>query len=366
MTRFLGLAAWLASCWLAAPARAQQPPLAVNEWGQPAATLPTALPAAPYSPYSPYATSGGDVVNLDLMPLPAETPVRVAGLVTQTIPPAAEVAPETTPSGLPPGTRNGVFQKIYFNAAWLPALSNEPDALGVGQLETGAVFGFPLLRRDTPLLVTPNFSAFMLENAAALDMPDTLYEASVDFNHLRKFGDGPWAMNAGVTVGYYSDFDQSSSKATRVTGRAFAVYESSPAAKWVLGVVYLNRAGVSVLPAAGLIYTPRDDVRWDIIFPRPKVAWKLAGSTVNDERWWYVGGELGGGAWAITHPSDGALDFVNYRDLRVLLGYERKIIGGLSRQFEIGYVFARELQFDTPAVDVALDDTLFVRTGLKY
>ncbi|MBX3426992.1 MAG: hypothetical protein KF688_15045 [Pirellulales bacterium] len=331
-----------------------------DAWGQPISPLPSVWPIA---------SAAVAPVFLDELPLPPDESVRVAGLVTRTVPQGEDVAaavPPPTPSGLPPGTRNGVFQKIYFNAAWLPALSSEPDALGFGDLETGLVLGFPLLRPDTPLLVTPNFGVHLLENAAALDLPEQVYEASVDFTHLRKFGDGPWAMNAGVTVGYYSDFEQSDGKATRVTGRAFAVYESSPAAKWVLGVVYLNRAGASVLPAAGVIYAPHDDFRLDLIFPRPKIAWRLAGSVLEDERWVYLGGELGGGAWSITRPSTGTLDFLNYRDLRVLAGYERKLIGGLSRQFEFGYVFARELEFNAPAPDVALDDTLFARVGLKY
>ncbi|MAT69838.1 MAG: hypothetical protein CMJ58_09975 [Planctomycetaceae bacterium] len=346
--------------WSATGSRSPAQPTTahVDAWGQVQPPLPSVV--------RPSLDPDTGVINLDTLPMPPEQPVRVAGLVTDTAAGPVQVAPATPPSGLPPGTRAGLFQKVRFDATWLPALSDEPDALGASELNTAVVLGIPFFRPDTPLLITPAFSAFLLENSAALDLPDTLYEASVDFNHLRKFGDGPWAMNASVTVGYYSDFDQSSSKATRVTGRALAVYESSPAAKWILGVVYLNRAGASVLPAAGVIYTPRDDVRLDLIFPRPRLAWQLPGGTETDQQWWYVGGEFGGGAWSITHPSDGSLDFVNYRDLRALLGYERKIIGGLTRRFEVGYVFAREVEFDGPAPDTALDDTLFLRAGLAY
>lgn len=360
LSLMLAVAAVAVAAWTHAqslPAHAEY-----DEWGQPITPLPTAITAE-----LDRTEVASGVINLDALPLPPEQPVRVAGLVTQSTAAPAELPPAApTPSGMPPGTRPGMFQKAFFNAAWIPATTGEADDLGLGQLEAGVVLGFPFLRRDTPLLVTPTFASFLLDNADALDIPDTLYEAAVDFNHLRKLGDGPWGINVGVTVGYYSDFDRSSAEATRVTGRGFVAYESSPAAKWIVGVVYLNRAGASVLPAVGLIYTPTDDVRWDVLFPRPRVSWRLAGSTEMDSRWWFVGGEFGGGAWSITHPSNGELDFLNYRDLRVLAGYERKIIGGLSRTFEVGYLFARELEFDSALPDVALDDSLFVRAGLKY
>ena len=96
------------------------------------------------------------------------------------------------------------------------------------------------------------------------------------------------------------------------------------------------------------------------------MAWRLPGSVNGDERWWYIGGEFGGGIWAIERPSTTMLDVVSYSDLRVLVGYERKIIGGLSRRFEFGYVFDREIDFESATPDVSLDDTFFVRAGATY
>jgi hypothetical protein len=57
---------------------------------------------------------------------------------------------------------------------------------------------------------------------------------------------------------------------------------------------------------------------------------------------------------------------INYSDWRLLAGYERKITGGLSTRYETGYVFKRELEYDSATPDVALDDTLFLRAGLTY
>jgi hypothetical protein len=318
------------------------------------------LAAAPPAAMNPF-----DAVYLDQLTPPAPPEIRVAGLTEETVAPMNEVLAEPQ-APLPPGAREGVFQKIYFTGTWLPMLSDEPDALGFGDLETGVVLGFPFFRRDTPLLVTPQFGTHLLENADAFDIPSTLFDASLELRHLRKFGGGPWAMDVAANVGYYSDFEQGSGDALRVTGRGIAVYESAPTTKWLVGVAYLNRAGASVLPIAGVIHDVQPDLRMELIFPRPRALWKTAASVEGDERWLYVGGEFGGGVWSITRPSTGELDLLNYSDWRVLVGYERKIMGGLCRRVELGYVFRRELEFDGAAPDVSLDDTLFVRGGLTY
>ena len=277
---------------------------------------------------------------------------------------------------LPPGTRKGMFQKAFVTGTWLPGLAS--DSLGVSNLEGGIVLGFPFFRRDTPLLVTPSFGVNWLDGPIgtvdpnglfATDLPARLYDAEVEFRHLRKFGDGPWAMDAAVTVGYYSDFEKGSSDAVRVSGRAIGVYEGTPGTKWLMGVVYVNRAGLRVFPAVGVIHeNPEAGMRWDLVFPRPRVSWQLPGGIPGsgDERWVYVGGEFGGGIWTIQQPRTLIEDELTYSDVRVLIGYERKIIGGLTRRFEAGYVFARELEFASAAPEVDLDDTLFLRCGLKY
>jgi hypothetical protein len=341
----------------------------------PAKTTWRVLPARPDEASSPanvitpepYAPPPVDAVYLDSLPAPPG--VRVAGLAEQTVAPLNQITPDLPaqqPGQLPPGAREGVFQKFYFNGTWLPALSSEPDALGFGELDTGVVFGFPFLRRDTPLLVTPMFGVHFLDNAGDLDIPTTLYDAATEFRHLRKFGAGPWAMDVAATVGYYSDFEQSSSDALRVSGRGLAVYEATPGTKWVLGVAYLNRAGASVLPVGGVIYEPDPGIRYEAIFPRPRVAWRIDDGPPGDERWAYFGGEFGGGVWSITRPSSGELDLLSYSDWRLLVGYEHKVLGGFSRRYEAGYVFKRELDYDSATPDVSLDDTLFVRAGVAY
>jgi hypothetical protein len=272
--------------------------------------------------------------------------------------------PENEPP-LPPGARDGLFQKIFFTGTWLPQLDGE--SFGWGDLESGIVLGFPFFRRDTPLFITPRVAVHLLEKPDTVDLPGQVYDTSFEFRHLRQFGESPWGMDVAVRLGYYSDFERSSSDAFRVTGYGLGAYESSPGTKWVLGAAYLNRANATILPIGGVLIEHSSNVRWELIVPRPRVAWKLAGSVADcDERWLYLAGEFGGGGWSIVRPDTQVLDRLFYSDYRLLIGYERKIIGGLSRLYELGYVFNRKLEFGSPMLQASLDDTLFLRVGLTY
>ena len=53
-------------------------------------------------------------------------------------------------------------------------------------------------------------------------------------------------------------------------------------------------------------------------------------------------------------------------DWRVFIGLERRIVGGLSRRIELGYVFLRKLEYQDVGSEIDLSDTLMVRGGLIY
>ena len=59
-----------------------------------------------------------------------------------------------------------------------------------------------------------------------------------------------------------------------------------------------------------------------------------------NEVWAYLGGELGGGTWAIRH-SDGTSDLMSYGDWRVFMGLRIAAIRGISSYIEAGFVFHR-------------------------
>ncbi len=263
---------------------------------------------------------------------------------------------------LPPGAKPGIVQRLTLTESWLAP--GGARGLGANTIDLSAVLAAPLVPSQPPFLITPRFSAHFLDGPTVTDLPPRVYDTALEFRWLRPLNDY-WTADLAVAPGYYSDFDNNSSQAVRVTGRAVGIYKWSPTVTVALGVVYLDREDVSLLPAAGLIWKPNDDVNIELIFPRPRAAKRI--SQVMDAAWWtYVAGEFGGGSWAIERAS-GVDDVATDRDFRAILGVERKKIDGGGLRFEVAYVFGRKIEYlsEMPP-DVSLDDTVMLRAGANY
>jgi hypothetical protein len=278
--------------------------------------------------------------------------------------------PEAPSSGLrplprPADARDGVFQKAKFTATWIPQLDD--TSLGWTDLRSEIVFGLPFFTRDTPILITPSYELHFLDRPIGFDLPPRLHDLVIDFNHFRRVTDD-WIANIAVAPGYYADdhsFD--SDDALRINGRAVAIYDPAPEWKGVLGVTYVHGGWAKIVPVAGVVYEPNDDVKYELVFPRPRVAWRLPNSPVpgRDEFWFYILGEFANAIWAF-EQSDGTPNTFASRDWRLIFGLERKIIGGLSHRIEVGYVFNREIKLASNGNEVDLDDSLLLRAGIVY
>ena len=326
------------------------------------AVRPEMIPFAAQPAYqaSPPASGPSGPPEFRMLADAAELRAAIAGAAD-----ASEPDPDE-----PPGSRPGVFQKVSFLSTWL-ATGVGPDDFGVLDLELWSDFGFPCPTRQWPLAVTPGFGVHFFDGAIGADLPGAVYDAYVEFRWLPRLSPRI-KLDLGVTPGWYSDFRQGSSDALRIGGHGAAMITWGPTLKLVAGLAYLDRKDVEFLPLGGLIWTPNADTRFELVSPRPRIARRIdhrsAGSVTwswSQEDWVYVAGEFGGGAWAIRRA--GAIDdFITYHDYRILLGVERKRIGGFSARIEVGYVFGRKLQYDGRTPDVEPDDTLLVRGGLTY
>jgi len=354
LERFRSIALLLTACVAGGPLAAQTADQPLAQESQPLVGLGAAADITPLYPATtnPQVYRDPSIRLAEAPSLPADDPLGIA-------------AQEQAQAGMPPGARQGIFQKSTSELLYLPRF--EGDSLGITGLTTAdVVFGFPFPRRDTPLLVNPRHRVLFLDGPDFTDVPPRVHEAELGLQHFRPLGER-WMLNAAVTVGMYADdhsFD--SSDAFRVTGRALGIYELSSQWKGILGVVYLNRAGYSVVPAAGLTYD-RGDLKLDLVFPRPRIAWLMPGCspTGSEQKWLYLMGELGGNVWAVNRTT-GAEDTLSYSDIRLILGFENKVIGGMSSRTEIGYALNRELEYDSQGFESELDDTLFLRFGSTY
>ena len=132
-----------------------------------------------------------------------------------------------------------------------------------------------------------------------------------------------------------------------------------------LGVEYFDRVDLKLLPAVGVFLAPNQDIRFDVYFPRPKLAHRLPNFR-NLEAWGYVGAEYGGGSWAIERLS-GADDQVDINDVRAFLGIEWMGPRGRTGLAEFGYLFEREMIYRSqPNTVLDIQDAVMFRLGLTF
>ena len=333
-----------------------------------AVTQALAQSTCPHAPTSYGGQLVQEMVPFQPQVLYAAPPLDQTPLYLDTCPefclPTEAVVQPSAPTR-PADSRDGLFQKLFFSGTWIPQLAD--DSLGITELETGILFGLPFFKKSTPLLISPRFAVHYLDGPTTPDLPARVYDAETTFRHLRKFRNGPWAMDAAITLGHYSDLKHSDADAFRVSGHALAVYETTPDRQWpdrqwIVGVAYLNRRDISFLPVIGVIHKPTPNIKYEAILSRPRFAWRLP----DGERWAYLAGEFGGGIWSIWQSTTLKQDLLSYNDYRILLGIERRIAGTLNHRLEVGYVFGREIKLVSSAAKMRLDDSLFVRGGVSF
>ena len=265
----------------------------------------------------------------------------------------------------PRDARPGMFQKIVFEGTWL--VGGVGDNFGMRELEFETILALPIPSRKSPLIITPGFAVRYLHGPTSSDLPPRVYDAYAQFRWMHRLTPR-LGIDLAITPGVFGDFEKSTADTFRMPGHGAAMWTWTPTLKVLLGLAYLDREDVPFLPIAGMIWQPHDDVKYELTFPRPRIArrvyfWGACGDDVED--WIYVSGELGGGTWAIAR-TDGSDDIFNYRDYRLILGVQRKVLWGLDRRLEIGYIFGRKIEYQSPTPDIFPSNTVMIRGGLVY
>ena len=276
----------------------------------------------------------------------------------------APATPPTTEPQLPPGVRNGFFQKLLFDSTWLAP--GGADGMGVTDLHLEAIFAAPCPTIKSPLVLTPGFAVHYLDGPANSGLPPQLYESYLQFRWLCQ-ATPKWGIDLSLTPGVYSDFDQDSGKAFRLTGHAAAAYTWDDKTKFVFGAAYLDRPDEEAIPIGGVVWTPNEDWNFDLIFPNPKISrrvWAPWDAEGKSEHWAYLACEFWGDAWDVK-LSNGLIEQVVLSDARIILGIEHKMPGGLNSHVEIGYVFDRHIRY-SDATYIYPTPTLMLRGGLTY
>lgn len=269
-----------------------------------------------------------------------------------------------------------LFQDVGFEHTWLYGKRGDPSDFEINRSEIYSTLAFPFpYFLNAPLLVTPGFAANFLEGPVGdpmppmmmprgPDLPPRIYDAYLDAAWFPQFTPMIGA-ELGARTGVWTDFNHVDSDAIRVLGRGLLKVSITPQLDILVGVVYLDRVDVKLLPAGGFYWRPTPE--WDlyIVFPNPKARKRFA--TVGNTDWYYYfAGEYGGGSWSVDRA--GTSDRIDINDIRASVGFEWETQTQIRGHIEAGYVWDREIIFADTAMPPVFtpDDTFMVRGGVDF
>jgi hypothetical protein len=332
---------------------ASWPALVLLVLAQPGGELPERLPVPPeHSAAQPSFA-------------PAHEPAYVPTLPPATQDPRSWAAPQISPLSLPPPPVSGVAPVTFAPLYELPPQVLEPTwdepplpGTRLSFATLGAGTGFSTTTFDInhtwlfgygegpPLNVTPGWGIHFWGDGVGLGLPARVYDLYVDLSWTPWTGEH-WSVSVGLTPGLYSDFAHVSGDMFQLTGWIIGTRPLGPEWQLVLGAAYIRQLQTTLVPVGGVIWTPSDDIRLELIFPKPKYAVRYR-ETEQGSLWWFVAGQLGGGAWAVADDPNDAL--VAYSDWRLVVGVESFRMDGREWTIELGYAFDRQVSIDNHTV----------------
>lgn len=229
-----------------------------------------------------------------------------------------------------------------FDYTFLPG-GNDSDSFGMNEVDIRMQLGIPC--RFIPnngsgtgfFYVAPGANLVWWEGPAGPPhFSPNGFGAFIDFGMQPQFNE-VFSLNAWFRLGLFSDFKHVSSESFRYQGRFEGIFNVSPNVQISVGIIYLDRVRHKILPAGGIIWSPRDDLVVKLVFPNPKISKRLWNSG-NAEWWGYIQGDYGGGSWSI----DG-IGQTDYNDIRIGAGIEFETLTRIGGYLEFGGSFAREL-----------------------
>ncbi|MDG2221007.1 MAG: DUF6268 family outer membrane beta-barrel protein [Rubripirellula sp.] len=254
------------------------------------------------------------------------------------------------------------LQSVSFDAGGVFGIDQQQ--LNTSFLDVGIGSGIPLGSFDNIVAVTPRFRIDWIDAAAAIDIPDHLYEFELQFFYRRPIRDRLSLLTI-VSPSIRSDLT-TSNNAFRIFALGLLNWECVPDRLTLsLGAVMLGRSDLPVLPAIGLVWTPNCWTKFDLRFPLTKLSFRLAKNGGQSETWAYASAGIGGNTWAVTRNT-GQTDELSLRDYRFSIGVERLVNGGGGCFLETGIALGRRLEYERDTTEIEFDDAALIRGGWRY
>ena len=258
--------------------------------------------------------------------------------------------------------RHAFVQKTRFNSGYV--YRNSERSLGYSWLLADITMVVPLGSGDRVLAATPRYRVDWVSGPDTVDVPPRLYSAAVDVGVRLQTGNR-FTFVGGVQPGWYND-QQSTSSGFRLGALLLLIHDLVPEKfSFNIGVARLDRNDYDIVPVLGATWVPNPDTRFDLTFPRPKIARRVGHIPCVHEDWVYVSGFFGGGTWAVRREA-GFDDELTLRDFRISIGAERVVNGGTGFHLEAGLVFGRKLEYQVVPLELDFDDTFMLEAGFSF
>jgi hypothetical protein len=194
-----------------------------------------------------------------------------------------------------------------------------------------------------------------LSGPEVVPLPPRLYDFVIGYQNRVNLTES-LRVDAATSIGVFSDFEDSARDGIRFPSHLVGFYSPHHSSDWVLGVDYIDRDDIKLLPVFGFSW--HDDasapIRWDLIFPRPRVT-----ARISEHRWLYIAGRYEGGSWDIELP-DQRDEVMTYRDIRLVVGLDHASEGRVDG-LELGFAFDRQLQLRHADSKDRFDDAFVIR-----
>ncbi len=239
------------------------------------------------------------------------------------------------------------------------------NELNINTIGLATTINIPkFLNGPSPLKISPGyiFNFWNGPTGPTFDLPAQAYSSYLAFDHItdpsKRSG-----LESNFTVGFYSDYKNTSSNGLRLTGKLLGWSRLNKYTVAKFGVEYFDRLDIKLLPAFGLYMNPNDDMKLDLYFPKTKLAHRLRIN--NYDAWGYIGAELGGGSWAIDR-ANGMKDQADVNDVRAFFGIEWMGSSQVTGFLDLGYVFNREIVYRSSTPNLDLSDAMMLRFGFAF
>jgi len=255
------------------------------------------------------------------------------------------------------------LQQNLYAVMGQPYRAYRSDANSLGWLPgSGDDFGWldwvtdPYLDREDSSGLTGAINIHWLSGPYSLPMPPQLFDLSIGYQHRDTISDR-FSYDIFASIGLFTDFRDSARDGVRYPSHAVGMFHLDRSTDAVFGVDYISRDDIKLLPVFGMSIRDLliDDLRLDLIFPRPRIDYVL-----NDSHRLYLAGYMDGGSWDIEFP-DESDHVATYQDLRLTFGFETADDDGDLSSIELGYVFNRSLELRGVPGRMDMDDAFMIR-----